>query len=290
MNIINAIFPKTNKAIHGLKADDFETSKDVGGHGGAIRSKKPIDGKYLFLKPKTADGTESTNYKIINMDKDLAKWMPKVYGEMEINGRSYLVMENMRKSVDGSEMQQLVDIKLAGKVDGLNKAIANSKEMKITRGGKKSAVTKLWMRFVTSIAPHYLITNGGIRLFDYFQSKTLLKESLAGISSEHLEKLLEDLIQMQRDIAQSGIAFIGASIALIRQKDGSVKPVLIDPAHIQCSNDLNQQVVQAVGAEGAKKVFFECLTSEGKNQYQLYKTSNEVALLSIIETVRALRK
>lgn len=279
-------------ALKGLTMADFERSKDVGGHGGAIRTNRPVGGKYLFLKPVSSDGTEPRNYRIINkLAPNLAKWMPKIYGEMEIGGRVYLVMENMRKDADGSDKAQPADVKLAGKVSGLSNPIASAKEMEVTRNKTKTIATKLWMKLVTAIAPHYLITKGGFRLFDYFNSKKLLVASIQDLSTEHLRQLLDDLTQMHADINQSRVAFIGASIAMIRQKDGSVKPVLIDPAHIQCSNELNGEVTQLVGEKAANKVFFECLSGNGRNQFLLYKASNDVALVSLIETVRSqLRK
>jgi hypothetical protein len=277
-------------AVGQLTLKDFEKSIDQGGHGGAIRIKEAIQGKYLFLKPKAKDGTEARNYQIIGTtNKNMAKWMPMVYGEVKINNRTFLVMENIRKAGSGLELPQLADIKLAGKVDGLSKPIANSKEMQITRNQKKSLSTKLWMRFVTAIAPEYLITNGGFRLFDYFKSKKILKDSLNDVSTMHLNRLLADLIRMKDDIKKSGIAFIGASIALIHQEDGSVKAVLIDPAHIQCSNDLNTDIVKVLGEEESKKVFYECETSGGKNQYLLQKTSNIVALDAIIQTIQSIQ-
>jgi len=271
--------------LKNLKPDDFVQSIDQGGHGGAMKIKRSINGEHVFLKPKTPDGTEARNYKIISTDPKVARWMPRVYGEAKINGRSFLIMENIRKSVNGRELPQLGDIKLAGQVEGLNNPIGNSKEMMVTRGGQKTFITKLWMKFISAIAPGYLITNGGCRLLNYIQGKEILKDSLRNIPTRKLNILLTDLIRMRDDINDSGIALIGASIALIYQENGSVKAVLIDPAHIQCSNKLNEQVVKVVGEQESKKVFFECSTSCRKNQYHLQKTSNIVALEAIITTL-----
>jgi len=268
----------TYNMLRKLQPADLEKSIDQGGHGGTVRIKKAINGQYLFLKPKIADGTEARNYKIINNNKMVARWMPKVYGEIRINGQSFLVMENIRKSNDGVELPQLADIKLAGKVKGLKKTIANSKEMRVTRGKTKSLTTKLWMKLVTSLSPGYLLTDGGIRLFDYINSKKILKRSLSSISTRHLHKLLADLTELRNDLKRSGIALIGASIVLIHLKDGSLRPVLIDPAHIQCSNALKGQISKTIGKQESQKVFYECLTSQGKNQYRLHKASNVIAL------------
>lgn len=275
------------KALEGMTAADLEGSKDVGGHGGTLRTNKPFQGKYLFLKP-ISDPTEARNYRIIGQlaPEIAARWMPRTYGEMTVGGRTYLVMENMRKDPDGRNLDQPADIKLAGRVAGLHNAIVSEKEMAITRNKTKSLATKLWMKLVTAIAPHFLMTKGGVRLFDYFNSRKLLTESIQGLSPEHLRKLLNDLIEMRADLSRCDLAFIGASIALIRQRDGSVKPVLIDPAHIQCSNELDLDVRALVGETAASQVFFECLSSKGENQFRLFKASNDVALLSIIDTVR----
>lgn len=278
--------PSVCELVQRLKPEDLQKSKDQGGHGGAIKIVPAVQDQFLFLKPKMADGAEARNYEVIKTNSALARWMPSVHGEVTVDNRPFLVMENIRKSKNGADLTQLVDIKLSKQLDGLMNPIVSDAEMVHTRGKKKPLLTRLWMAFVSTIAPGYLITNGGIRLFDYILSKRILRKSLANISKEHLGKLIADLRSMKSDMEKSGIAFIGASVVLVHQDDGSVKPILIDPAHIQCSRALAPQIKKALGQPEAAKVFYE----GADNDYALFRKSNAGAIDAIIATIEAEKK
>jgi hypothetical protein len=271
--------------VQQLGPEAFSQSRDQGGHGGTVKVEVPVQGAYLFLKPKSNDATELRNYQVIQAtDPDIARWMPTIHGEVERNGRPFLIMDNVLKSKENQKLRQLVDIKLAKQVDGLHTPIMSDQEMLVTRGKKKSLLTRIWMRVVCTIGPGFLITNGGVRLADYILSKRILKKSLADISTAHLHKLAADLAKMKEDLERGGIAFIGASIILVHQQDGSVRPILIDPAHIQCSQRLAGKVLETLGTEESTKVFYE----EGSKHdtYRLFKQSNAQAIEAIIATLQ----
>jgi len=194
-----------------LQPGDLQKSKDQGGHGGTMKLARAVLGNHLFLKPKSSDGTEARNYKIVKMDPKVARWMPQVYGEMQVDGRKFLVMQNIRKSKDGKDLRQLADIKLAGRMPGLYNPIASGKEMHVTRGKGKSAATKMWMKLTSALGPNFLLTDGGFRLFDYMKSRKILKEALKDTTLAHLDQLLTDLTQLRADLKDSKVAFIGAS-------------------------------------------------------------------------------
>jgi hypothetical protein len=273
-----------SRQLASLTDSDFEKSIDQGGHGGAIKIKKPIGGKYLFLKPEGKDGTEARNYQLIGMEKEVARWMPQVFGELKIRGKSYLVMENLLKTAKGKKLSQLVDIKLAGKVKGLYNPILCNKEIKLTRGKEKSIFTKIWMLIVALLSPGYLITKGGFRLWEYIRSESILKKSLSQVPKHHLRKLSNDLWLMECNLKKGPFAFIGASVVLIHQRNGGVKPVLLDPAHVQYSKKLKGRITERKG----DKIFYECNAKNGLNQYGLYKKSNAVALRAIRKVVDSL--
>jgi len=277
--------------LQNLQAGDLEKSIDQGGKGRTLKISKAVNGKFIFLKPKLPDGTEGRNYQVIQKNPGISKWMPAIFGEISINGKAFLVFENIRKDGQGDELAQVADIKLAGKTSELNNAIASNREMKVTRGRHKTWHNKLWMKITTLLAPNFLLTNGGVRLIDYIRSKKILQSSLKKTSPQSIQKLLKDLTQMKVDLKKSNFALIGASIALIKEKDGSIRAVLIDPAHMQCSKDLRSKAAKQIGEEQAKKVFFQDPVSSGKDEYELYKRSNEISLDAIIASVKGvLRK
>ncbi len=265
-----------------LQKSGIEGSKDMGGHGGTYLASVSI-GKTnypVFLKP--IDETEARNYSIINkLAPDVAKFMSRFYGEVEIEGKRYLVLENIRKGKE-STFEQLADIKLAGKVEGRKfNPIADQKEMQITRGETKNRFDFFQMGAGAKKATFgFMVASGPkcLRIFNYSKSKENVLNALQGVSSEKLCELKINIRKLQNALMKSPIALIGASIIFLKLGDGSVKPLLIDPAHMVVSSDKKEEILGLLPQEEQNKVYYG---GEG-DRYSLQKESNDNALIALI--------
>lgn len=271
-----------------------ESLGNLGGHAGMCKGNITLDdGKdvYLFLKPK--DEVECRNYQIIErLAPDVAKWMPRFYGEVKVGGVSYLVLENTRLDSEGQEIQQFTDIKLAGKPNqhcpNFN-PIADQDEWDTTRGETKSLLDFEQMKLGAEVSPGYMIAHGPreLRLFHYEKSEENLRKAfmfhiLDYTSSETvLNQLEKDLRDLQEAMRKSPIGFIGASIILVKEK-GRIRPILIDPAHIQ----VNIEQKEALSDLAPEKIYF----GDADNNYRLYKESNENAMESVITAIQLFKQ
>lgn len=252
-------------------------SVDMGGHGGTFCVKMRLENQdhYLFLKP--FNEAEARNYQVIKTQSlELQNFMPKVYGEATLGKKQYLVMSNTRIDEHGHPLKQLLDIKLSGKVKGLDNPIANQDEMIKTQGKAKNFLDYMQMKFGADYAPDYMIASKGyrlLRLFHYSYSKKALIKALKGEPQERVHELKERLEELKHALEKSPLAFIGASIILIKNNDGSIKPLLIDPAHLQ----VNPKESDHPLLQGIKNIYF------GTNdQYRLQRKSNSRSLKSLI--------
>lgn len=238
---------------------DLHISEDKGGHGGTMRATVNLnDIAYpLFLKP--LDQTEALNYKLIEaFSPTLARHMPTIYGTTEFEGTKYIVMENTRVE-NGRPLEQLADVKLAGRVKGLFNPIANQNEMLKTRGQNKNWADYGQMALGASVAADYMVAKGPkmLRLANYQSSKSTLQEMIraANATPEHIQKLKVELREIQTNIANSPFAFIGASIILVKQIVGSIKPILIDPAHMQVSPSFEESILEQEESKSLHETF-----------------------------------
>ena len=275
-------------AEEGLKRSPLEIkgSIDLGGHGGNLTAEITTESgtKYLFLKPK--DPVEALNYKIIQkIAPEVAKFMPTVYGEVQVGGKAYLVMQNTRVSEHGNKLEQIADIKLAGKVPGLKNPIANQAEIKTTRQRKKSALTLLQMGLGARLAPDYMIALKGpkaFRLVNYGLSRSTLQKSLKGLTNHQQNELRNKLRAIQTALYRSPVALIGASIILVKDpNNGDVTPILIDPAHIEVNVD-QAKVVEELRTTNDPAVFYSAKDDPEQKIETLQKSSNWNALRSLI--------
>jgi hypothetical protein len=239
---------------------------------------------HLFLKP--LDETEARNYEIIKaLDPALAQFMPEIYGKADIRGKRYLVMENTRMDGDGNALVQLADIKLAGLLETKDfNPIANQAEMRNTRGKNKNWFDYLQMKWGANQSPHFMIPKGPklLRLFNYSHSEESLQQSLDNVNLSQLRKLQETLMQLYITLKSSPLAFAGLSIILVEQKNGQIRPLFIDPAHMQVQPTIMQQQALAsrFTTDNLAKIFFG-----SEADYQDYKSSNNIAMLSIISSI-----
>lgn len=270
-------------------------SVDLGGHGGTFQASVDLKDKthYVFLKPK--DATESRNYKIIRLlDVNLADFMPEIYGEVQIMNQGYLVMENTRMSPNGASLEQLVDIKLAGKIDGESfngitgsgfNPIANQEEMLATRKETKPFLDYLQMGIGSNNSPNFMIAVGAkaLRILNYPNSEEILKNSLKKVPKTDLEFLCQELNTLTTILKESPVAFIGASIILVAQEDGSIKPILLDPAHMQVDNKIKEFIDAHFDQEESALIYYGQTSSFNKQ-----KMSNENAMFYIMLTIGSL--
>lgn len=280
--------PEWKKFIEKLLQEfGMKGSQDVGGHGGTFLAKITLpngENHHLFLKP--LDETEARNYAIIQeIAPEVTKFMPRVYGEIKIGPQAYLVMENTRIGKQDESLTQLADVKLAGKIGKENfNPIADQEEMKVTRGKEKGWFDYMQMQQGAESAPHYMLYVGKklFRLFNFSSSETNLLNSLAGISAENLQKLNQRLKEMAEVLDASPVAFIGASLIFVKQSDGSVTPLLIDPAHIQVNEKQHEKIDPLLPKEDRKKVYYG-----NQTMYSDRKQSNLLAMRAIHASVVA---
>ncbi len=233
-------FPQINLSREQITA--LTPSKDQGGHGGTFKGPLTLEGTthQVFLKP--FDGVETKNYELIqSKSPKLSEFMPKIHGLTTIGKKQFLIMENTRISGDGNELKQYGDIKIAGKVKGLDNLIADQEEMLATRGKKKSYGDYTQMKAGANKAPGFLFYKddpvvGAVGRFLHFpNSKENLHKKLkeAKPTEAQLLKLASKITKLQSCLKDSGIALIGGSVIIIQDEQGNLHPKLIDPAHVQ---------------------------------------------------------
>jgi hypothetical protein len=193
-------------------------------------------------------------------------------------------MENTRMNKDnGKALEQLADIKLAGKKGGAN-PIVDSDETLTTRGSKKRLVKRVVLHLAAKSAPGYIVIEGkGFgRINNGRNSESNILKCLKDVPLTHLLQLHRDLKTIADVLKNSPVALIGASIILVTQADGSIKPLLIDPAHMHVSNGKHFEVEKAITDESEiKKVYY------GKpEKYSGRKESNARAMTSLLSTIR----
>jgi hypothetical protein len=222
----------------------------------------------LFLKPK--DAVEFRNYQVISrLAPALQASMPKIYGEIEISGKPYVVMENVRFGSEGEALEQLVDIKLAGKLEAKDfSPIVSQEEMVATRGRKKNFADAAQMKLTASLSPDYMIAYGKFRAVNYPKSEQTLMSTLESTKIEHILHLIRKLTEMQTCMVELPIGLIGSSIILVRQQDGSIKPLLIDPAHMAVCVSQEGLVRETLDATEDAGIYFDT------DRTKLQKASN----------------
>ena len=290
MQPANALLPNQYRAFaeDHLNRMGITASQDLGGHGGTFLAKITLaDGTVhsLFLKPK--DDIEYQNYQLIkHLSPDLLEFMPKVYGEVQIEGQKYIVMENTRSGSDGTTLQQLADVKLAGKLRNVPdfNPIADQNEMVVTRGKEKGYLDYKQQQIGAESAPGYMVAWGEkyLRMFNYVDSKENLLSTLEGTTPDQLNGLYNSLRLLSKTLIDSNIALIGASIILIKQQDGSIKPLLIDPAHMIVDPQQRNEVAQNTNIADANKVYY------GDNRkFAQWKLSNQTGAYALLQTIDA---
>ena len=233
-------FANDQEVLKLIKKDSLSLIGGVGGHGGFYAGKvtdSQGEEHHLFLKP--LDPVEGVNYEFLQVttsslkgERTVLSFMPHVYGSVEIEGKTYMVMENLRVK-DG---EQIVDLKL---VKG---GQSDPDELKATRGKTKGVAVRIVHLFQTAVAGDFLTLT---------ESQSKLGRTLgAGSSWERLEEILkttlgqwehndqiESIGNLQKEMEQlvesmkkSSMAFIGASV-FVFVKDQAFKIYLADPAH-----------------------------------------------------------
>lgn len=265
----------------------IQQSQDLGGHGGnllvdAVLTHGEIC--HLFLKPY--DEVEGRNYEIIKRHApEVAKFMPHVYGAVTIEGKKYLVMENTRIDNKGNKLKQLVDAKIAGKLPSRPdfNPIADQNEIKTTRGYEKGYLDYAQMKLGADWSPDYMVYTGYkmFRIANFSSSEKNLIDSLAGVKLKELKELVLQLDQIKQAVEESPIAFIGASVIFVMDPQGKVKPIVIDPAHIQVDPDAKSRVENSFNEESDRShIYF------GNSQdYKDRKISNQTGFNALINTV-----
>jgi hypothetical protein len=263
------------KIVHSASLTE---SNDLAGHGGTFQTSVVHNGQthHLFLKP--LQEVEQKNYDVLHeIAPDLVAFMPRIYGTTTIKGKEYLVQENLTKDTQGLSQTLLVEAKLSGKVDGKNfNPIVDQAEMHTTRGRAKGFFVNFFMGLGAKFAPNFMVRRGSglTRLFNYRDSATNFLDTLKDSSPEHILKLKNDLEELQRVLSESPVALIGASILIIKQNDGSLRPVLIDPAHMQINPD-----------RVSEKAWDDKLYFGTETQYKIQKQSNDIAITTLINAV-----
>lgn len=231
-------------------------SQDQGGHGGTLKGPLEINGKteQVFLKP--FDGVEAKNYELIQEHApDLAKFMPQVHGlATDTKGSKFLIMENTRLALDEQgqpkALEQYGDIKIAGKIPGLDNLICDQSEMQTTRGKSKGFLDYTQMKKGAEQAPGFMFYKDSAflgkagRLLNFKNSESNLHEKLmtAKPDKEVLGKLITELRSLKLALEKSPIALIGGSIIIVEDGNGGLKPKLIDPAHVQYNPELKDKI------------------------------------------------
>lgn len=121
-SVESSAFQLQNKAVCNElangKVENFTPIKTSGGHGGFCTADVTVAGKtvHLFLKP--FDPAEFNNFYFIQLccagqeEKSILKYMPRVYGEVTLNGTQYMVMQNLFLTDDNKSWKQVADLKM----------------------------------------------------------------------------------------------------------------------------------------------------------------------------------
>lgn len=222
---------------------EWESIKTSGGHGNFFIATVKVGNTNhnLFLKP--LDETENTNLKFLHekATEDLKKFIPHLYGTVEITVKvdginrnmKYMVLENFRNA----DNKELVDAKLSAG------DIAKQEEVKLTRGKGKTFITFYYQKLAQMTSPGFMISNKEVHrklrfLFYSMSEKTLAKALVsdpknAAKSQENLKNLQKELETLRDALKESPMAFIGASVMIYQDKEGAYTVKLIDPAHGQ---------------------------------------------------------
>lgn len=225
-------------------------------------------------KPKTDVNLKSSGIELSN----LKEFLPQYYGQVEKNGKRYLVMKDFCKDNEG-DLTPLVDIKLAGKINqkGFD-PIEDQKELKFCHGKKKSILN---ISQIKNPKSHFLIANQG-KLSDQNTKDNLIKllnENLPHDKKKALgilTNLKSSLEKLYTIVGKAPIAFIGSNIRLLKKSDGTIKPILTNLAHIQIDPD--KQTL--IDSKKHGNVYFG-----EKSDFENRQLSNLLAINTIIKTV-----
>ncbi len=277
MTLITNIQKSNNIEVTMTSITNIQKSNDLGGHGGTLTAE--VGKTHCFLKPM--DVTEYKNYKTLqSSNQKITQYMPQFFGETIVNGKSYMILENLLWNGTDT-FKPLADIKLSGKVDGIH-PIASQDEMRITRGHEKGLLDREWMRLSAQNSPNYMIVQGkGLERFNnYKKSDEILSNICKNITPKNKKKLIEDLHTIKMFIIFGDVAFIGSSILLVQNPtDESVRPVLIDPAHVQ----YGRKIIGSTATENTSKLFSETMAPE---KYKKRIKSNFISINAIIKTIK----
>lgn len=262
----------------------IEVPNDLGGHGGTYKLKLLSRQEYFFLKPY--DSIEACNYKIISLiAEELLQFMPPYYGTVNFKGHKFIALQDICTGDNGVPLEALADVKLAG---GLSfnpnfNPISSLEEISATRGNVKWMADYQLMKMSADSSPGFMISNGKwyFRLFNYLSSESQLLTILKNTSFEQLGKLQDSIYNMMTVLHNSHVALIGASIILVKQTSGDIKPILVDPAHIMVAKRLEDQLKGHFLETSAPKIFFP-----EDDKYWEQKTSNFVSFDAILATVK----
>jgi hypothetical protein len=281
-----------NNILEAVKANvgEAKASGALGGKGGTRKQDINMNGEQvnLFLKP--LEESEYRNYQGIALLSQMAQHMPQIYGKIEdvqLGGDkapgAYLVMQNTIPP--GSK--QLCDLKAAYETKELRNeakrsALADPRELEATNHKKKSAFSFGHMKFFSGVVTARSKLKGWMnvekakidRPRGYYQSAEKTQKDLEGISSANLFALLGSLEQIRTSFLNSpSVGFIGFSIIFVQDQQGSVKPYLIDPAHVVFGGDKARELIKE------KNMYVD------DEALKLYRDSNFLALTSLIQFV-----
>lgn len=275
-----------------LQTAKFESVGSAGGHGGNSIATVTVDNKQVkvFLKPFpkinvgtknnpiiVPDKTEYNNYETIKSRcPGLLAHMPKVYGTVEKDGVEYLVMQNTR-DVDGKKLNTIADAKLSGGGHAYG-LIATNKEVEKTRKRTKGLGTIIQQEIGARIAPNFMVSREGVarhmRIFEYPSSDKNLKETLKDATPEQLAHLSTKLGEIKNLMYNDNVALIGASIIIMKDEEGNLTPLLIDPAHMAETKETEHES--------------PALTSRyipSDKEFMARKLSNDLSMASIMNVV-----
>jgi hypothetical protein len=203
---------------------------------------------------------------------------------VSVKEKKYLQLENLSRDQQGHTWQPLADAKLAGaleyKVDF--NPIAHQGEMLVTRGVKKWWVDYKQMQMAAYSSPGYMIAVGRrcTRLLHYRESEKKLLALLAECTLEQLNKFHNALYELMIILHNSPVALIGASILILKQEDGTIKPMLIDPAHMIVDRERSDDLERHFLEEECPKIYYG-----DQKAFWEQKTSNHVGINALINAV-----
>lgn len=233
----NVIAQVEQAAIH-------EATETIGGHGGFRLATVTVDGQTHEVFLKKYDPVEHQNYEIIQHSaltsgkNALLEFLPRSYGKVSIDGKEYLVLENLYRATTNGQ-SQIADVKLSAG------GIASQEEMLATRNKEKKARTFARMQQESLESPGIMVAAHGpkfLRTLKYADSIKLLQANIASskppATPDQLEKLNKDLKRLQSALDTSPLGFIGASLFIFRDNaTGDFRIYLGDPAHAIINNE-----------------------------------------------------